>query len=186
MNTDEAVSSPPGRTGALVRRMGANSFDAFLLLALWVAAAAPIAIVFAIANALQSSALQIVLRIYLPFVGFAYFGRAWMKSGQTFGMRAWRLRLRAAHGHLSVARAGVRYVLALLWWASLVEGFALAFVGRYHMAAFALALFGAAYFWIFFDPEAQALHDRLSGTRVLFIPKSPGTGEKTHADQGQS
>ena len=166
--------------------MGANSFDAFLVFALWVAAAAPIAIVFAIANELQSSALQIVLRIYLPLVGFAYFGRAWIKSGQTSGMRACRLKVRAAHGHLSVARAVLRYVLALAWWVALIEGLALAFEGYYRMAAFALALFGAPYFWIFFDPEAQTLHDRLSGTRVVFIPKSPGAGEKSHAYQGQS
>ncbi len=166
--------------------MGANAFDAFLLFALWVGAAAPIAIVFAIAHELQSSALQIVLRIYLPLVGFVYFGRAWIKSGQTSGMRALRLKVRAASGPLSLARAVARYALALLWWAALIEGLASAFEGHYRMAAFAVTLFGAAYFWIFFDPEAQALHDRLSGTRVVFIPKSPGAGQKPRADQGQS
>ncbi len=168
-----------------MRRMGANSYDAMLVVALWVAAAAPFAIGFAIAGRLQSPALQMLLRVYLPFVGFAYFGRAWVRSGQTFGMRAWHLGVRAARGRLTVARAAVRYLLALLWWASLIEGFALAFQGRYHVAALALAVFGTAYFWIFLDPEAQALHDRLSGTRVLFIPKSPGTGDKPGADQGQ-
>lgn len=186
MNTHVAVSSPPGRTSALVRRMGANSFDAFLLVAVWVAAAAPIAIAFAVAHKLQSPALQILLGAYFPLVGFAYFGRAWVRSGQTFGMRAWRLSLRAARGRLSVTRAAVRYVLALAWWGALIEGFALAFQGDYRIATLPLALFGTAYLWIFFDPEAQALHDRLSGTRVLFIPKSPGAGEKPRADQGES
>ena len=186
MNTAEATGSPPGRTGALLRRLAANTYDALLLFALWVAAAAPLAIVFAIAHHSQSPLLQEILRGYLPLVGLVYFSRAWLKTGQTPGMRAWGLAVRVPHGRLGIGRALLRYVLALLWWVSLIEGLTLSFQGHYLPATILLALFGSAYFWIFLDPESQCLHDRLSGTRVLFVPRSPRARQKPQADEAQA
>ncbi len=186
MNTTAAIGSRPGRASAFLRRMGANAFDAILLFAVWLLAAAPLAIAFAVAHRLDSPALQMVLRGYLPLVGFAYFGRAWIKNGQTFGMRAWRLTVRAAHGRLGIARALARYALALVWWVSLGEGLMLAFRGHELAAALPLAVFAAGYFWIFLDPEAQSLHDRLSGTRVLFTPKSAGARQEPQTHEAKA
>ncbi len=183
MNTAEATGSPPGRASALLRRLAANTYDALLLFALWVAAAAPLAIAFAIAHDSQSPLLQDILRGYLPVVGFIYFSRAWLKTGQTQGMRAWGLAVRGVRGRLSITRALGRYVLAVAWWVALIEGLTLSFHGDYLGATALLALFGAAYFWIFLDPESQCLHDRLSGTRVLFVPKLARARQKPQADQ---
>ncbi len=183
MNTAEIVGSPPGRTSALLRRLAANTYDALLLFALWVVAAAPVAIAFALAHDSQSPLLQDILRGYLPVVAFIYFSRAWLKSGQTQGMRAWGLAVHGARGRLGVGRALARYILALLWWVALVEGLTLSFRGDYLAATALLALFGSAYFWIFIDPESQCLHDRLSGTRVLFVPKSARARQKPRTSE---
>ena len=188
MNTQESASSQaPGRNGAFFRRMGANSYDAILLFTLWILAAAPFGIYFVVVlHDPDSALLQNILHVYLPIVSFAYFAYAWTRSGQTFGMQAWRLRVFSAHGPMSLSRALLRYMLALIWFVALIEGFILLLHGRYLLALIPLGLFGIAYLWIFFDPEAQALHDRLAGTRVLFVPKSTHARQEPHAESHQT
>ncbi|MHB8252571.1 MAG: RDD family protein [Acidiferrobacter sp.] len=188
MNTPEIASSQtPGRSGAFFRRMGANAYDAVLLFALWILAAAPFSIYFAaVLHDWASPLLQNILHAYLPIVGFAYFSYAWTRSGQTFGMQAWRLKVTVVNGSMSLGRALLRYMLALVWFVALVWGFILLLHGRYTLALVPFALFGIAYLWIFFDPEAQALHDRLAGTRVLFVPKSTHARQKPSAEPHQT
>lgn len=184
MNRQEIASSvAPGRNGAFLRRMGANTYDAILLFTLWILAAAPFAIYFtAVLHDPASPTLQTILHIYLPFVGFAYFAWAWTRKGQTFGMQAWRLKIFAVKGRMGLGRALLRYLLALTWIAALVAGFMLLLNGRYLLALAPFAVFGTAYLWIFFDPQAQALHDRLAGTRILFVPKSANARQKSETD----
>lgn len=188
MNTQEIASSEtPGRNGAFFRRMGANAYDAVLLFTLWILAAAPFAIYFVVVlHDPESALLQNILHVYLPVVGFAYFGYAWTRTGQTFGMQAWRLKVVAAHGPMGLGRALLRYLLALAWFAALIGGFILLLRERYLLALIPFALFGTAYLWIFFDPEAQALHDRMAGTRVLFVPKSAHARQKPSAEPHQA
>ena len=69
-------------------------------------------------------------------------------TGHTLGMRAWRLRAQTADGALlSMPRALLRFALGLLAWAPL----------------------GAGVLWIYADRERLALHDRLSGSRVVVL-----------------
>lgn len=173
MNTQETVSSHPSRNAAFFRRMSANAYDAILLFALWILASTPIAIVFTIRHpGLANPMLDILLQALLPAVGFAYYGYKWTKSGQTLGMQAWRLTLVGTHGRLSLAHAFWRYLVALTGLVALIGGFMLIAAGHYLAAVLPLLFFASDYLWIFFDPDAQTLHDRLSGTRVLFVPKS--------------
>ena len=81
----------------------------------------------------------------------AYFGWFWLHGGQTLAMQTWRLRIENAvsDAPLSWQRALLRYVLA--W--------------------FSLWFFGAGLIWAFFDRDKQFLHDRLAGTRQVFLPK---------------
>ena len=44
---------------------------------------------------------------------------------------------------------------------------------RFVFATFSFALMGLGFLWILFDPEKLAWHDRASGTRVIFLGKSP-------------
>ena len=163
--------------------MGANTYDAILLFTVWILAAAPFAIYFTVVlHDPGSRVLQTILHIYLPLVGFAYFGWAWTRKGQTFGMQAWRLKIFATKGRVGLGRALLRYMLALTWLAALVVGFMLLLNAHYLLALIPFVVFGTAYLWIFFDPEAQALHDRLSGTRILFVPKSTDARQKPETD----
>lgn len=163
--------------------MGANTYDAVLLFTLWILAAAPFAVYFTvILHEPASPLLQTILHISLPLVGFAYFAWGWTRGGQTFGMQAWRLKIRATRGPVGLGRALLRYLLALTWLAALVAGFMLLLNAHYLVALIPFAVFGTAYLWIFFDPEAQALHDRLSGTRILFLPKSANARQKPETD----
>ncbi len=189
MNTPEIVSSQiPGRSAAFFRRLAANAYDAVLLFAVWILAAAPFAIYFVVLRRAPTSALmQTILHWYWPLVGFAYFAYGWVRGGQTFGMQAWRLRVSTVHGGpLGILRALVRYLLALTWFAALADGFVLLFRHADQDALIAFAVFALAYLWIFFDPQAQALHDRLAGTRVLFVPRSPRPRKQPDAPGDQN
>jgi uncharacterized RDD family membrane protein YckC len=159
--------------------MWANIYDAAILFALWVVIALPFGIYFvAIQHHPASPILQNILHASWPILGLGYFVYYWTKNGQTLGMQAWRLQVRATKGPLSLSRATLRYLLALLWFVALIAGLLLAFYGRYLLALPPLILFSVAYLWILWDPQGQALHDRLTGTRVFFLPKLANARQK--------
>lgn len=88
------------------------------------------------------------LHVYL--VLGAYFIWYWRRRGQTLAMQTWRLQLvRATDGRAPpVATAWLRYTLA---WPSVL-------------------CFGLGLAWALVDRDRQFLHDRLAGTRVVFLP----------------
>jgi len=76
----------------------------------------------------------------------AYYVINWVRSGQTLGMRAWRLRAVDASGRpLALAPAALRFLCGFLAWAPAALGV----------------------LWLYLDGEHLALHDRLSRTRVV-------------------
>jgi len=80
-----------------------------------------------------------------------YYVINWVRSGQTLGMRAWRLRAVDASGKpLELAPAALRFLCGFLAWAP--------------------AAFGV--FWLYLDAEHLAIHDRLSRTRVVHLSGS--------------
>ncbi len=86
--------------------------------------------------------------LHLVLVLGIYFVWLWRRDGQTLAMKTWRLKLESAitGGRLSLTQALLRY--ALSW--------------------FSLLFFGAGILWAIFDRDRQFLHDRLSGTRIVF------------------
>ncbi len=93
-----------------------------------------------------------VFQLYLLLVIAGFYLFFWRKSGQTLGMQAWRLKLVAADG----GKPG--------WGACLL---------RCLVAPFSLALAGIGYWLAWFHPQRLTLHDRLSHSRVILMPKSP-------------
>jgi uncharacterized RDD family membrane protein YckC len=86
----------------------------------------------------------------LALVG-GYYVLNWTRSGQTLGMRAWRLRVVSDSGlALDLASALLRFVCGLLAWTPAALGV----------------------LWLYADSEHLALHDRLSRTRVLHLTGS--------------
>jgi len=76
----------------------------------------------------------------------AYFVWCWLKSGQTLGMRTWKLKLVDQHGQLLMP------VVALL---------------RYGLACLSLMLFGLGFLWVLIDRDHLYIHDRLLGSRII-------------------
>lgn len=82
----------------------------------------------------------------------AYSVLNWVRSGQTLGMRAWKIYLLSASGKpLGFGAALLRFACAVLAWAPA----------------------GLGVLWLYLDPERLALQDRLSGTRVVRL-EAPG------------
>ena len=84
----------------------------------------------------------------LTITGFYCF--FWLRVGQTVAMKAWRLKLISLSGNpLSLSTCILRCVLGLI-------GF---------------FCVGLGYLWSLIDKDGYALHDRLSNTRVIQLPK---------------
>jgi len=80
-------------------------------------------------------------------IGWLFFDGFWRHGGQTLGMRAWRLKVvDDGDGTLTRGRTFARYALGFL-------------------------LFGITYLVVPFDARRRALHDRLTRTRVVRVPR---------------
>jgi uncharacterized RDD family membrane protein YckC len=78
-----------------------------------------------------------------------YYLWCWRRSGQTLGMKTWRLRLQQADGGLATRRQGwLRCLLAPLSLASLI-----------------------GWLWCLWSPAGASLHDLGSGTRMVVLPR---------------
>jgi uncharacterized RDD family membrane protein YckC len=85
-------------------------------------------------------------RTYLLFIAFLYFAVPWVRTGQTLGLKAWRLRVERREGG------------PITWWHALLR-----FLG----AVPTLLPAGIGLLWVLVDRERLAWHDRISGTRVV-------------------
>ena len=131
----------------LWRRLMAALYDALLLFGLL----GVLTSVLAIGSAFAAGAPppRVLLALYL-LAAFLFFGWFWTHGGQTLGMRAWRLQVRRADGApLHWPAACARYMAAWLAWLPA----------------------GLGVLWCAVDAEHKALHDRLSGTEVVLLPK---------------
>ncbi|MDX5409503.1 MAG: RDD family protein [Thauera sp.] len=133
-------------TAPLWRRLAAMLYDSLLVLALLMLA-------IAVAFLIKGGAIDPhhpLFRLYLLMVIALFFCGFWVAGGQTLGMRSWRLRVQREDGGL------------IGWWQAL---------GRFLLAIPSLALGGIGLWWMLLDRERRALHDRLSHTRVVVVPK---------------
>lgn len=137
-------------TASLFRQFAAMIYDAFLIFAvLFVAAAIPIAF-----N--RGAVSGPLFNLYLLFTVFTFYAWFWHKSGQTLGMRAWKIRIVSEFGgNPSWGFCYLRLMFALL----------------------SLLCFGLGYFWRLFKPYTW--HDKLSQTSIIDISSLARTGEST-------
>lgn len=146
-------ANPPARAdaepAALIWRLLAMVYDTLPVVALWflfsfvvvALRGAPIP-PWSLAFWLQNVAL-------LALTG-AYAVGSWARGGQTLGMRPWRLRVVDASGcPATVPALLARYAGSLLSWAAL----------------------GLGFLWSLVDRERCTWHDRLSGTRLIRLPR---------------
>jgi uncharacterized RDD family membrane protein YckC len=144
------ISGTPAGFG---RRLAALLYDALLLAALLMIFTGG-ALFFTHGLAVvpaTAGAWVYVYRAGLVLLVAGYYVLNWLRSGQTLGMRAWRLRVVTDSGRPLEWSAAVRRALfgALAW---------------------APAALGVL--WLYVDPDRLALHDRLSKTRVVHLSDS--------------
>ena len=128
-----------GTTPGLPRRLASMVYEAVLLFAVGFFAAW----LFYFASGghdATSGGMRRLLQLFIGIVFAGYFMWCWLRGGQTLAMKAWRVRL----VDVTPARALARFALAALLVPTLVS-----------------------ILWSFFDREAQFLHDRLAGTRLV-------------------
>ncbi len=132
-------------TAGIIRRIAAMVYDALLLTAvLFVATAIAVALNKGQAVSHPLYYLSLIAICYLFFCWF------WTHGGQTLGMRTWRLKL------ISVEEAQISWSLATT---------------RFLFALVALLPFAAGLFWMIFDSDRLAVHDRLSKSKIIIIAK---------------
>ncbi len=152
------INSSPLPCAGLMRRMAALLYDSFLVFAIWMLLGYLLQLFPGIENARVING-QLVTNPYVDYFLFllmflsaaAFYCWFWLKSGQTLGMLAWRLRLKSKSNYdLTLRQVFIRWLMA---WPSFL-------------------CFGLGFFWLYFNKNGGAFHDLISGTKVVLVPKS--------------
>lgn len=94
--------------------------------------------------------------IFFVVVIFVFYGWFWNRSGQTLGMRAWKIQIVSEFGGY--------------------PGWSICFL-RLFFAMFSFACFGLGYWWRLFKPYTW--HDKFSQTKVIDISTVAAEKEST-------
>jgi len=164
----ESQSATPTGTGSLesdvqrpsaglLRRLAALLYDAFLVFSIWMILGFLLQFIVGpdtsqlVDGRVQTNPVLDIV-VFIGEVGSAatFYIWFWMRTGQTLGMIAWRIKAISADGGMINFGQGVlRWVLA---WPSFF-------------------CFGVGFLWLYIDRNGDALHDKFSGTRVILLPK---------------
>ena len=136
----------------LLRRLAAMVYDTLLvlpLIMLSVALAMGISHLAGGANT-ESPLGPNLVRLIALVTTIVFFCAFWVKSGQTLGMQAWRIKLVDFDGQVpGIGRAVLRCLAATV----------------------SAACLGLGYLWCLVDRRRRYWHDYLSGTELILVPK---------------
>mgnify|MGYP006149228501 FL=1 len=141
-----------------MRRLAALLYDGFLVAAIWMVLGFILQLIVGTqSNQLVDGVVQTdplldaLLFTIMLASGSGFYIWFWTKSGQTLGMIAWRIKVESLDGGLMGFKQGViRYIAA---WP-------------------AFFLFGLGYLSIYLDSNGDAVHDKVSRSKVVVLPKS--------------
>lgn len=150
-------------SGPLLKRLMAMVYDGFLLLGITFAYGVVVFLLRKLFgdDTLQAphGAVQVVILIGLALCWAFFYIWCWRRSGQTLGMKSWRLQLRAENGGTpSWQQCWLRCLLAPL----------------------SLGALGIGYFWCLLDKNGDCLHDKWSHTRTVLLPKPEKKKKSPH------
>jgi uncharacterized RDD family membrane protein YckC len=157
LSADEIALLP--RAG-LLRRLAALLYDMFLVFAMWMCLGFLIQAVLWLlglsTNELVDGRAQtnplssIVFLVMMGTSSACFYLWFWRRTGQTLGMIAWRIKALRLDNKLIPAQQGlIRFVAA---WPAFWLG-------------------GLGYLWLYVDKEHDAVHEKLSGTKTVLLPK---------------
>ena len=145
-------------TPSLLRRFAAMVYDTLLIMAISILYGAMMTGINVAIKGTPETGERVTWGIFgvVVFIGwiftiglfFCYF---WHKSGQTLGMKTWRMKVVNSTNLNCPAYAQC--------------------VIRFLCAPFSLFLLGAGYWWMYTNAERQTLHDKISKTRTLLLTK---------------
>lgn len=127
----------PSTLNMLLRRVAAFFYDSLLLIALY------FVITAAVVPLNNGEAIEHwSYKIFLILISFLFFDWFWRHGGQTLGMRAWRIRVEGVSSErIDFKQSAHRFITGLL-------------------------AFGITFLFMFQGKEKQALHDRISKTKI--------------------
>ncbi len=130
----------------LLRRLAALFYDSIVLMALLLAATAPVML---LTEGQAVAPGNNWYRLYLFVLSGSFFCFFWLRGGQTLGMRAWRIRVVTDNGKaLNLRQCIIRFLAGIL----------------------SIAPLGLGFLWIAIDRNGRAWHDVLSRTQVILLP----------------
>ena len=142
------ADKPDYRPAGLIVRLLAMFYDSLLLFS-------ALLIATALALLVTKGALSYhnpFFRTFLFLICFSFYAWFWLHGGQTLGMRAWRLRLQRPDGHaVSIWQVLLRFLAAIP----------------------SLAIAGLGLFWMLVDRDKMAIHDRISESVIVRLPRNP-------------
>ncbi len=142
----------------LLRRLAALLYDIFLVAAIWILLGFILQLFVGVDNnqvvdgqVVTNPVVDNFLFILMILSCFLFYCWFWMRSGQTLGMLAWRIRVDSIEeGKINFSQALIRFLVA---WP-------------------AFFMLGLGFFWIYLDEQGDAVHDKVSCTKVIVLPKS--------------
>lgn len=161
------MSSLPTLTPSRRRRLACMIYEGMLLFGLVFGAGLLFDLATDSRHALEwRHGRQLFLFLVISF----YFLSAWRINGQTLAMKTWHIRLHAHSGtRLPYRQLIQRYLL--MWVFPLIYAFAIELAARQTELTALSSLIVLApfcnFFYTWFDPEQQFMHDRLSRTYLI-------------------
>ena len=149
------TNGTPNPSPFLLRRLAAMVYDTLLVLPLIMVSVALFmgARTLLWGPAVDDTAAQldpIIVQLVALVCTTGFFCAFWVKSGQTLGMQAWRIKLVNFSGEVPNIRQGVMRCLG---------------------AVLSAACLGLGYLWCLVDRNGRYWHDYLSGTELILLPK---------------
>lgn len=153
--TPEELAAAP-RAG-LWRRLAALLYDAFLVAAIWMVLGFIMQMIVGIGSSqLVDGRVQtdpvysaVLFTLMVSSAAWFYVG-FWQRTGQTLGMIAWRIKVVSTDNTPLDLRHGlIRFALA---WPAFWLG-------------------GLGYLWLYIDRAGDAIHEKLSGSKTVLLPK---------------
>lgn len=142
----------------LWRRIAALLYDGFLIAAIWVLLGFFILLLVGpnanqlVAGEVQTDSLvDNILFMLMVLSSASFYLYFWIRGGQTLGMLAWRIKVVDIKGNLITPTQGLI---------------------RFFLAWPAFFMLGLGYLWLYIDVNGDTIHDKVSSSKVVLLPKT--------------